>query len=515
MKIEKFEMERMQSTWENVVEMDMSESGVRPVSLRELGEMGLDLDELLGMPLGYSQSNGTVPLRESLAAVYPGATPEHIEVTNGTSEANYLLALALLRARRRSGVRGPQLHAVSAACRRASAHAFDAFRLRIDRDWEPDWEEFENAPSTRKDAPGLLSNPNNPIRLGALARSHAPHRGALRRGGRLSAGRRSLSGRGNPLRAHAQLLGHERPRHRDQRPLESVRHSRRAHRLDRGAERVVAECWTQHDYLTIGPNKISDTVARVAVRKSRASCTPARAPSCSTICRIMREWARGFGGFLTFREPQAGALCLVRYISAPPAISWRAHPRKAERADRAGRPSRSRRLFCASGWAASRSFYRKACAASELELRRNEPELRRELGLRDITLFAITCIVGTRWIPAAAHAGPGSVTLWVLGAVLFVVPLAIAVGALIVKYPGAGGFTVDARRFRALGGLSGLLAVLAGHRVLVPQRGDFLYAARRSIFWARASLPRREPHAAGRRFPWRRSGSRWARTWSA
>ena len=70
------------------------------------------------------------------------------------------------------------------------------------------------------------------------------------------------------------------------------------------------------------------------------------------------------------------------------------------------------------------------------------PHLRRELGLRDITLFAISCIVGTRWIPAAAHAGPGSLTLWVLGALLFVIPLAIAVGTLIVKYPGAGGLYV-------------------------------------------------------------------------
>src|SRR5271165_1671633 len=66
-------------------------------------------------------------------------------------------------------------------------------------------------------------------------------------------------------------------------------------------------------------------------------------------------------------------------------------------------------------------------------------ELRRELGLRDITLFAITCIVGTRWIAGAAHAGPGAVTLWFLAAVFFVAPLAVAVGALAVKYPGAGG----------------------------------------------------------------------------
>jgi len=73
------------------------------------------------------------------------------------------------------------------------------------------------------------------------------------------------------------------------------------------------------------------------------------------------------------------------------------------------------------------------------------PHLRRELNLRDITLFAISCIVGTRWIPAAAHAGPGSLTLWVLAALFFVIPLAIAVGALIVKYPGAGGLYVWTR----------------------------------------------------------------------
>ncbi len=68
-----------------------------------------------------------------------------------------------------------------------------------------------------------------------------------------------------------------------------------------------------------------------------------------------------------------------------------------------------------------------------------EPALRRELGLRDLTLFAINCMIGARWIPFAAHAGPGSITLWLLAAVLFVVPLARTVAALVVKYPGVGG----------------------------------------------------------------------------
>ena len=73
------------------------------------------------------------------------------------------------------------------------------------------------------------------------------------------------------------------------------------------------------------------------------------------------------------------------------------------------------------------------------EMRTRDAELKRELGLRDVTLFAIACIVGTRWIAAAAHAGPGSVTLWLLAALLFVVPLAFAVASLAVRYPEAGG----------------------------------------------------------------------------
>ncbi|WP_263368761.1 APC family permease [Edaphobacter bradus] len=65
--------------------------------------------------------------------------------------------------------------------------------------------------------------------------------------------------------------------------------------------------------------------------------------------------------------------------------------------------------------------------------------LRRELSVRDLTLFGIVCIAGPRWIPAAAHAGPGSVTLWLLAGLLLGAPLAVAVAALMTKYPEPGG----------------------------------------------------------------------------
>ena len=73
------------------------------------------------------------------------------------------------------------------------------------------------------------------------------------------------------------------------------------------------------------------------------------------------------------------------------------------------------------------------------------PHLKRELGLRDLILFAIACIVGPRWISVAASAGPGSVILWIGAAVLFAAPLGVAVAALLEKYPGAGGLYLWAR----------------------------------------------------------------------
>ena len=66
-------------------------------------------------------------------------------------------------------------------------------------------------------------------------------------------------------------------------------------------------------------------------------------------------------------------------------------------------------------------------------------ELHRTLGLRDVTLLGVACIVGTRWLATAAHAGPGSVTLFLLAGLFFVVPIAQSVGVLAGRRPDAGG----------------------------------------------------------------------------
>src|SRR5882672_1076639 len=90
MKLEQFAMERMQSTYENQVEFNLSESGVQPLRLAELVDDEAARDALMTEALRYTQSNGTMPLRSDIAAMYAGATPDHIQVTNGGSEANYI-----------------------------------------------------------------------------------------------------------------------------------------------------------------------------------------------------------------------------------------------------------------------------------------------------------------------------------------------------------------------------------------------------------------------------------------
>ena len=95
MRLEPFALERMQSTWENRVAWNLSESGVHPLRVEELANTDADRLAVLAQDLGYSQTNGTPELRAAIASLYPGASAAHIEVTNGGSEAN-LVVLSLL-----------------------------------------------------------------------------------------------------------------------------------------------------------------------------------------------------------------------------------------------------------------------------------------------------------------------------------------------------------------------------------------------------------------------------------
>src|SRR5262249_25899186 len=96
MKFESFALERLQSIWENRVSWNVAESGVHPLRVSDLADTQTLRDGLLEQELGYPQTNGTVPLREAIGSMYPGASIDHVEVTNGGSEANCVVLMRLL-----------------------------------------------------------------------------------------------------------------------------------------------------------------------------------------------------------------------------------------------------------------------------------------------------------------------------------------------------------------------------------------------------------------------------------
>lgn len=95
MKIEEFTLERIQSLYENVVPLNLSDSGVHPMSVRDLLN-DEEIEELLQLELGYGWTNGDVSLRETIAALYKDRGPDDVIVTNGSAEANFLMVMSLL-----------------------------------------------------------------------------------------------------------------------------------------------------------------------------------------------------------------------------------------------------------------------------------------------------------------------------------------------------------------------------------------------------------------------------------
>ena len=96
-KIPLFEMERYQSKYWHVVAHDLSESGVLPMTIRELLGPAADAESFLATGLGYPLSEGAHASREAIADWYPGATADNVTMMNGGSEANLLSLWSLLR----------------------------------------------------------------------------------------------------------------------------------------------------------------------------------------------------------------------------------------------------------------------------------------------------------------------------------------------------------------------------------------------------------------------------------
>ena len=161
MRLEPFALERMQSTYENQVEFNLSESGVHPLRLGELVHDTSAREALLGEALRYTQTNGTPALRAQIASIYDGATDGHILVTNGGSEANFVTAWNLVEPGDEVVMMVPNYMPLWGLAHSFGATVTDWPLVNDGARWRIDIDALERAVSARTKMI-IICNPNNP-----------------------------------------------------------------------------------------------------------------------------------------------------------------------------------------------------------------------------------------------------------------------------------------------------------------------------------------------------------------
>jgi len=315
-----FELERWQSTWENRVRYNLSESGVHPLSIQELLDLaGASAAPLLDVRLGYSQSNGTDLLRERIAALYHGVSPEQILVTTGSAEANFVVCWRLVEPGDKVAVMLPNYLQTWGLAQNFGA-VVRGFALRAEAEWEPSPDDVRSAI-----APGtklvVVTNPHNPTghvlsqelrqaivaraaEVGAWLLADEVYQGAERDGTTTP----SLWG------SYERVI--------------VVNGLSKAYGLPGlrigwvvAPPELSAEAWARHDYTTIGPAGASDHLAAVALEPRVREKVLARTRG---VLRanypVIEQWLKRFGDTFSWHPPQAGAICLVRYRQAISAL---------------------------------------------------------------------------------------------------------------------------------------------------------------------------------------------------
>lgn len=313
MRIELFEMERMQALHFKEVDHDLSESGVLPLSAGELlGDDGVR--DFLDLPLGYPLSEGSLVTRERVAAWHPGATSGNVSIVNGGSEANHVALWTLLERGDRLAFMVPNYMQGWGLGRHYGAGS-DPFHLRFDGErWALDLDELDRT-VTAETAVVMVCNPNNPTghvlgedemeavvaaarRADAWLVSDEVYRGAELTGDRASPtfwGRYDKTVITGGLSKAFGLPG-----------------------LRIGwvvaPEELVRDFWVHHDYTTLAPGMLSDHLAAVALEPGKREELLKRTRG---ILRRhlprLEAWLESHGDLFRWTPPLAGAILYAEY----------------------------------------------------------------------------------------------------------------------------------------------------------------------------------------------------------
>jgi aspartate/methionine/tyrosine aminotransferase len=307
MKIQPFELERWQSIWENKVELNISESGVHPLSTSELVSDATALQKILDVPQYYPQTNGSEELRSRIAELYPGAKAENVLVTCGGSEANFVATWALLGPGDEVVFMMPNYMQIAGL-----AGAFGAIVkplwLREELQWGIDIDELPRliGPKTRLVA---ICNPNNPT--GAVLKKEereAIVAAAEKAGAWIIADEVYRGAEFDGSTTTSFWGGYER--------ILCTAGLSKAFSLPGlrtgwvvGAPKMIEKLWGYHDYTSIGPSMLTDRLASVALEPKRRAWILNRTRE--TLLRNyppLRAWLDNHADFFSHVPPKAGAI---------------------------------------------------------------------------------------------------------------------------------------------------------------------------------------------------------------
>lgn len=304
-----FAMERWQSTYENRVELNLSESGVDPLTLAELLEIG---DTAISdVPLAYGQSNGSDLLRARIAALYEGADDNGVVVCNGSAEANFLTMWELVRAGDEIAVLVPTYMQTYGLAQNAGARVVE-IPLREDLGWQPDPDDIARAVTARTRVI-VVTNPGNPTGAVLSDAAQAAIVNAAQRTGAWILADEVYCGAELGGRQTASFFGsHER--------VIATGSLSKAYGLpglrigwSMSDARTAATLWARSDYTTISPGELTDRLATVALDPVvRPRLLERTRGIIRTGLDTLTQWFESTGGF-HWRDPDAGAICLARY----------------------------------------------------------------------------------------------------------------------------------------------------------------------------------------------------------
>jgi len=311
MKFPIFELERVQSIYENTVEYNLTESGFHPFTLRELLTPA-QREELEETVLGYGQTNGSLEIRQRIAALYTLQSPDNVLVTNGSSEANLVACHTLLEPADEVVVMVPNYMQIWGIAEAMGVTPI-AFHLREENGWAPDLDELSRVVTDRTRMVAVC-NPNNPTgytltddemgqivaiadRVGAWVYADEVYRGAELDG----VESRSFAGLADRVMVNGGL---------------SKAYALPGLRLGWlvGPSETVATSWAYHDYTSITAGILSHRIGAVALSPEvRPKILERNRSMLRSNLQLILAWVDGFGGLLRFVPPKAGGMAFMHY----------------------------------------------------------------------------------------------------------------------------------------------------------------------------------------------------------